>query len=195
MENQLLLPDSLQIIRQTIEIVAPTQSIPLLDIVCKIATVIIALVNVGLIIFIFVKNSNRDFSQKEKARKISLLKTLVLDYGMFNFYHFFEEIEEETKKLKNKDLEDTDKRIINDILLLLGKDLEQKFIDLFLGIDQRLHEQIKRAADNLLDGFTESIFDENINVYTDHNFNNLITNKIIFSKTQIIRILFNYSGE
>lgn len=166
-----------------------------LDIACKIATVVIAVVNVGLVIYIFVKNSKRDSSHKEKERKINLLKTVVLDYGMEHFYRFFEKIEQESEKLKNRTIDASAKQAINKALLDFGKTLEHKFTDLFLGIDQRLYETIKQETDNLLDGFTESIFNENINIYTDDNFNDLIINKIIYSKTQIIKTLFSYSGE
>jgi len=195
MKNHFLLTDSLNAINQTIEITAPANPISWLDTVCKIATVIIALANVALVIYIFIKNRERDVSYKEKSRKLNLLKTLVLDYSMDNFYEFFENIVNETNKLKNKDLDKNGKQIINDTLLLLGRDFEQKFIDLFLGINQKLHEQIKQKTDNLIDDFTESIFNENINIYTDDNFTNFVTNRIILSKTQIIKILFNYSGE
>jgi hypothetical protein len=195
MGNQILLPDSLNTIRQTIEVVVPTQNISALDVVYKIATVIIALVNVGLVIYIFFKNSKRDVSHKEKSRKLNLLKTLVLDYSMNYFYDFFRNLDEEVKKLQNKNLGNAGKQAVNENLLSYGKTLEQKFTDLFLGIDQELHKNIKQKIDKLLDGFTENIFNENINIYTDDNFNDLIINKIILSKTQIIKILFNYSGE
>jgi hypothetical protein len=166
-----------------------------LDVACKIATVVIALVNVGLVVYIFVKNTKRDSSHKEKERKINLLKTLVLDYGMKYFYQFFDEIDLETKKLKNKDLDDNTKRAINDSLLSYGNNLEQKFTDLFGGINQDLRTNIYQKTDNLLDGFTKSIFDEGINLYAEDKFNDLIVKKIIDFKSEIIKILFSYAGE
>ena len=195
MENQLLLPDSLNTIQQTIEIVAPAQTKSWIEIVCMIATVTIALVNVSLVIYMFVKNRNRDVFSKEKSRKLNLLKTLVLDYCMHSFYDFYRDIDNEVENLKNKDIDNEIKKKINEKLLFYGKILEQKFTDLFIGINPNLHERIKQEIDNLLDGFTENIFDENINIYTQENFSRLITNRIIDSKTQIIKILFGYSGE
>jgi len=166
-----------------------------LDIACKIATVVIAAINVGLVIYIFVKNSKRDFTHKEKERKINLLKTLVLDYSMQYFYHFFDEIDTETRKLKNKNLDDSQKKKINDSLLNHGKILEQKFTDLFWGINQDLRTNIYQKTDNLLDGFTKNIFDEGINLYAEDKFNDLIEKRITDCKSEIIKILFSYSGE
>ncbi|MDL2245953.1 hypothetical protein LJC54_10695, partial [Parabacteroides sp. OttesenSCG-928-J18] len=82
MGNQLLLSDSLGVIKQTIEVVAPAQTASMLDVVCTIATVLIALVNIGLVIYIFIKNKETDILHNDKSRKLNLLKTLVLDYGM-----------------------------------------------------------------------------------------------------------------
>ena len=195
MENQLLLPDSVNAIKQTIEMVAPVQTISVLDTICKIATVLIACVNIYLVIVIFNTNRKRDTSFKEKERKIHLLKTLVLDYGMKNFYQFFDDIDTETKKLKNKDLDDNTKKTINDSLLKYGKILEQKFTDLFWGINQNLRTNIYQKTDNLLDGFTRSIFDEGINLYADDKFNDLIVKRISEYKSEIIRLLFSYSGD
>jgi len=186
------LPDSINAINQTIEVV---QNASLLDIVCKIATIVIALVNIGLVVYIFLKNKERDVSHKEKHRKLSLLKTLVLDYCMKYFYEFFANLEEETKKLKSKDLDESTKSKINDNLLSFGKTFESKFTDLFWGVDQRLYNDIKQKTDELLDGFTENIFNENININTNKNFNDLVINKITSNKTEIIKILFSYSGE
>jgi hypothetical protein len=165
-----------------------------LRITCEIATVVIAVVNVILVIYIFRNNNNRDLTLKEKERKLNLLKTLVLDYSMQHFYRFFDEIDIETHKLMKRGLDENAKKSINESLLNSGKKLEQKFIDLFIGIDNLLYEQIKERSDKLLDGYTECIFDEGVNLYAENKFNDLITNKMIECKSQIIKILFSYSG-
>jgi hypothetical protein len=165
----------------------------ILNIFYKIATVIIAFANISLVYYIFKENTKRDSSQKEKDRKINLLKTLVLDYGMKYVYQFFDEIDSETKKLKNRDLDVSAKRAINDSLLSYGKTLEQKFTDLFCGINPKLRTDIKDKTDDLLDVFTESIFDEGINLYAEGKFNDLIVTKITDYKSEIIKILFSDS--
>jgi hypothetical protein len=167
----------------------------ILDVICKIATVVIACANIYLAYFVFKENRKRDFSHKEKERKINLLKTVVLDYGMEHFYRFFENIEQEADKLKNKTLSDNDKKAINNALLSYGKTLEHKFTDLFFGINQDLRTKIYQTTDNLLDCFTKSIFDEGINLYAEDKFNDLIAKRIIDCKSEIIKTLFSYSGE
>lgn len=195
MDNQILLTDSIRTIQQTIEVVYPLQSSSNLDAVCKMATVCIALVNVCLVFYIFLRNINKDKNNNEKNRKINLLKTLILDYNMEHLYHFFEDIKIETNKLKHDNLTDQSKMVINEKLLSMGNELRQKFIDPFLAVDQGLYENILHSTDLLLDGFTVSIFDGGINLSHTPKFEELITNKITATKTYIIKALFSYSGE
>ena len=166
----------------------------LLDIFCKIATVIIALVNIGLVIYIFAKNSKRDVTDKEKQRKINLLKTLVLDYGMRYFYQFFDDIETESKKLKNKDLEENSKKAISERLQILNYNLEKKFTDLFGGINDNLRKNIITETDKMFDGISGSIDNPGINLYVEVMYNEHIARKITDCKSEIIKILFSYAG-
>lgn len=166
-----------------------------LDIACKIATVVIAAVNIGLVIYIFVKNSKRDSTHKEKERKINLLKTLVLDYGMKYFYQFFDEIETETKRLKNKDLGENDKKAVSTNLQTLNYNFEKRFSDLFGGINDSLRKNIITETDKMFDGFSKSIDNQGINLYVEAMFNDHIAKKTTDCKSEIIKILFCYSGE
>ncbi len=151
----------------------------ILDITCKIATTLIAIANVILVIIIFRRNNKRE-----------LLKVLVLDYGIKHFYAFFEDIDKETAKLKNKDITDDEKKDIEKKLQLVGKTTEQKFVDLFLGTDKKLHEDLKHNIDDLLGDLTQSIFDEGVNLYAKDKFDDLITNKIIIKKSKMIKLLY-----
>ncbi|EXZ39289.1 hypothetical protein M100_1970 [Bacteroides fragilis str. 1007-1-F  len=126
---------------------------------------------------------------------MSLLKTLILDYNMKYLYLFFEDLRKETNKLTVANLSDDAKREINEKLLLYGNELRQKFIDPFLAIDSKLYDNILHSIDILLDNMTNSIFDEGINLSHAPKFEELIINKITNTKTHIIKLLFEYSGE
>ncbi|MBT1314863.1 hypothetical protein JQN09_23600, partial [Phocaeicola dorei] len=186
---------SIHVIKQTIEVSSPLQNISILDTIYKIATVCIAFINVCLVIYIFVRNNNKDNKNSEKNRKMSLLKTLILDYNMKYLYLFFEDLRKETNKLTVANLSNDAKREINEKLLLYGNELRQKFIDPFLAIDSKLYDNILHSIDILLDNMTNSIFDEGINLSHAPKFEELIINKITNTKTHIIKLLFEYSGE
>lgn len=195
MDNIFALTDSIHVIKQTIEVSSPLQNISILDTIYKIATVCIAFINVCLVIYIFVRNNNKDNKNSEKNRKMSLLKTLILDYNMKYLYLFFEDLRKETNKLTVANLNNDAKREINEKLLLYGNELRQKFIDPFLAIDSKLYDNILHSIDILLDNMTNSIFDEGINLSHAPKFEELIINKITNTKTHIIKLLFEYSGE
>lgn len=195
MENIFALTDSIHVIKQTIEVSSPLQNTSILDTIYKIATVCIAFINVCLVIYIFVRNTNKDNRNSEKNRKMSLLKTLILDYNMKYLYLFFEDLRKETNKLTVTNLSDDAKREINENLLLYGNELRQKFIDPFLAIDSKLYDNILHSIDILLDNMTNNIFDEGINLSHAPKFEELIINEITNTKTHIIKLLFEYSGE
>jgi hypothetical protein len=166
-----------------------------LDIACKIATVVIALVNVSLVIYIFVKNSKRDTSHKEKERKINLLKTLVLDYGMKYFYQLFEDIEKESKRLKDKNIDEKTKKDVSNNFQSLNYTLEKRFSDLFGGINDTLRKSIIEKTDKMFDGLSNSIDNQGINLYVEAMFEEHIAKKITDSQSEVIKLLFSYSGE
>lgn len=197
MDNILSLADSIHAIKQTIEVTAPlqAQNISILDAVYKIATVCIAFINVLLVFYIFKRNTNKDTKNIEKNRKLSLLKILILDYNMQHLYQFFEDLKIESKKLTNNNLDDVAKKEINEKMLSYGNELRQKFIDPFLAIDSNLYNNILHSVDELQDSMTNTIFDEGINLSHAPKFNELITSEITKTKTQIIKLLFEYSGE
>lgn len=197
MDNILSLADSIHAIKQTIEVTAPlqAQNISILDAVYKIATVCIAFINVLLVFYIFRRNTNKDTKNIEKNRKLSLLKILILDYNMQHLYQFFEDLKIESKKLTVNNLDDVAKKEINEKMLSYGNELRQKFIDPFLAIDSNLYNNILHSVDELQDSMTNTIFDEGINLSHAPKFNELITSEITKTKTQIIKLLFEYSGE
>ena len=131
----------------------------------------------------------------KKNRKLSLLKILILDYNMQHLYQFFEDLKIESKKLTVNNLDDVAKKEINEKMLSYGNELRQKFIDPFLAIDSNLYNNILHSVDELQDSMTNTIFDEGINLSHAPKFNELITSEITKTKTQIIKLLFEYSGE
>ncbi len=165
-----------------------------LDIIYKIAMIFIAGFNVAFAIYIFGAKNRIDKVSNESNRKISLLKTLVLDYGLDHFYTFFDNIDKETQKLHDKGLSITDGKEICDSLFLLGKIFRQKFADTFLAIDKNLYEGIIKNSDHLIDNITELIFDDKVVLSNMPIFDEKITKEISSTKTSIIKLLFNYKG-
>jgi hypothetical protein len=78
MENEIILQDTIRSINQTITVQSNSS---LWDNVYNIAMVVIALANICLVVYIFIKDRKRNEQINEKNRKIGLMKTLLLDYN------------------------------------------------------------------------------------------------------------------
>ncbi|MGD2034990.1 MAG: hypothetical protein PVF73_08035 [Bacteroidales bacterium] len=190
-----LIVDTLGLTLPNIEVVAQFPKKSTLEHIYSAATVVIAIVNLILIFYIFLKSNRKDDSTNEKKRRIALLKTLVLDCNIDKFYEFFKNVCSKTKMLNSSNLSLEDKVKINDELKDLATEFRQSFIDLFIAIDNSLYNEILEKTDSLIDGLTNTIFDEGINLSHNPKFEETVTKEIRISKTEIIRTMFSYSGE
>ena len=190
-----LVVDSLDASLQQFKVLIQLPDKSVLENTYFIATLLIAAVNVVLIFYVFVKNNKKEEAKNEKNRKISLLKTLVLDYNLDKLYLFFDSVCEKTNLIHANNLSDEEKGKINEEIADLATIFRQNFNDLVIAIDKNLYDKILRKTDELIDGLTDKIFDEGINLSHKPKFDEVITKEIRKSKTDIIKILFSYSGE
>lgn len=166
----------------------------ILDIAFKAATVCIAGFNVYFAVKIFRLKDKKDETEKERDRKIQLLKTLVLDHNLKNYHSIFNDIEQQLILLKQANLSTNDKQIIDTQIADYFIQLRSKFYDALLAIDDNLYESIKDKADCLQTHITNTIFDPGINLSHQPKFDELVTQKLTTTKTEIIRTLFKYRG-
>lgn len=153
-----------------------------LDIAYKIATVIIAIVNITFAIIVFKRIKNRE-----------LTGNLILNYSIQHFYKYFDDLENELEKLKNKDIKQEDKKQIEKNIQSLGRWIEHKFTDLFLYVNKNLYQQIQNEIDTMVGDITESLSDEGINLYVESKYNSIIADKIVTTKSKILKILLDSS--
>ncbi len=154
-----------------------------LDVIYKIAMIVIAIANIGFSVYIFITNHKRD-----------LTKTLVLDHISPYFYVFFENLDKELSVLKDKKGSTIEqKQIIQQNIQREECVFEQQFIDIFLCIDKDLHRELKAKIDALMDGISEAIFDEGINLYVENQYNDKIKNQMIITKSDILNLILKRS--
>jgi hypothetical protein len=174
--------------------IEPNNSIDLLDIAFKSATVCIAIFNAFFAVKIFRMRDRKDDTEKERDRKIQLLKTLVLDHNLQHFYKIFDEIEIQLCSLKKPNLTNDEKQEIDINIGDLFIKLRRKFYDSLISIDITLYESIGKYADELQTHFTNTIFDQGINLSHSPKYDELIQEVMINTKSEIIKKLFNYRG-
>lgn len=165
-----------------------------LDILFKTATICIALFNAYFAIKIFKDKNIKDDIEKDRDRKIQLLKTLILDHSFNNFYTIFDEIEDELLKLKMPNLTDKGKETIDSNIQVLFIKLRRKFYNSLLAIEKPLFYNIEDKCDKLQSHFSLTIFDQGVNLSHTPKYDDLIDEKLIDTKTEIIKTLFDYRG-
>lgn len=149
-----------------------------LDASCKIATVIIAVVNIIFAIIIFRKNSKRE-----------LTRTLILDHSIKNFYKYFEDLDKDLERLKDRNATQETKKNVEKNIQSHGRKLEQQFIDLFLRVNPEMHEAIKNKIDDMVGNIVKAIFDEGINLYNEPQYNEKIASPVIMTKSELLKML------
>jgi hypothetical protein len=165
-----------------------------LDIAFKSATILIAAFNAYFAVKFFWFKDKKDELEKERDRKIQLLKTLVLDHNLTHYHSIFDKLEGQLQELQSNGLTDPAKQNIDSKVGDLFIELRSKFYDALLAIDDKLYDNIKTKADFLQTHITNSIFDQGINLAHLPKYEELIKQKVISTKTEIIKVLFNYRG-
>lgn len=165
-----------------------------LDIAFKTATILIAFFNAIFAIKIFLVKTKKDDADKERDRKIQLLKTLILDHNLKNFYDLFDKIEIELIKLKQAGLSMDDKSKIEENLSELFISVRRKFYDSLLAVDLTLYEGIKSKIDAFQADLTNAVFDPGVNLSYPPKYDEVINEKLTLTKTDILKKLFIYRG-
>lgn len=163
-----------------------------LDVICKIATVLIAFFNAWFAYVIFKRKDKKEDETKEADRKLALMKTLILDHNLKYMYAFFDDLILHLTELKQNN---ANKRSIEQYIQTDFKALNEKFINLLAAIDLNLHRELLQISDNFRDKLVENIGDEGINLYVPSKFSDLIEKPYGKFKQDIIACLFNYKGK
>lgn len=174
--------------------IEPDKSINLLDIAFKSATILIAMFNAYFAIKLFRIRYKKDDTEKERDRKMQLLKTLVLDHSLIHFYSIFDEIETALCRLKFNGLTLKDKQDIDAEISLLFIKFRRKFYDSLIAIDVTLYSSINKNADEFQTSITNTMFDEGVNLSHSPKYEELIIEPLVHYKSNIIKILFSYRG-
>ncbi|MDN3724966.1 hypothetical protein QRD02_11270 [Aequorivita sp. SDUM287046] len=165
-----------------------------LDVIDKISNIIIAFLTLIFTIYIFVFTTRKGNAQLAKDRKTDSLKTIILEHNLKNLFSFYENILITMAPLASRKHSDFDKQELNNQLQNDLKDLRLRFTDLLLAVDGNLYENVKKCSDVLIDILTEKMFEENINLQNKSDYDNNIIGSISQSKTEIIKILYEYNS-
>lgn len=164
------------------------------DVVVQIATILTAIIGVYLAYRVYIWTKQDSELQSEQQRKLTMLKTLVLDYRMNLLYEFIDNITSSSNELAVS-LNVEQRRLINEKLLIEFSNIRLKFFEVFRIVDNRmLYEPSLVILDNLSDYLSETISQDDI----DFSQETILREKIIIpihnASVEILKVLFKYTG-
>lgn len=160
--------------------------------ISDVATVVIALINIVLF-YLFERWHRKDNGKSQEAnRRISLMKTLILDHNMQYFYSSFGKLRKDVESLKDKGCQKNDvERNVQESL----KTLNQNFIYFIMAIDVTMHNKLMEISDDCRDLLVANISDEGINLDVEKMFNEKIKTVIDECERKMLSLLFKYDGK
>lgn len=165
------------------------------------AQVIIAFANLILAGYVIIyqigkdrKIENGTAKLNEQNIKLQWFKELVVQPNMEAITNFYTNLHTIDTKINSNDLTVDEKQDINEFVKAELSKLRKSFIDVVFFIDRPLSEQLMANLDELVDGITNAIFNDELKLKKPEVYEKNIGSKISASKNKIIALLYNYKG-
>ena len=179
--------------RTFIEVFYNSQSSNWLDVIYKVAMIIIGIVNVSFAFYIFYYRNKVEKRKDYENLRRDILNSFVLKYKLKTFYEYFTDLVSKSEELMKS------KQDIEDIKILLDDSFQDKFSDIrknfteYLGaVDDNLYKEILSLCDDLQGTLSQNLFDEDVDFTDRTNYENLIVKPILNYQKEILSKLFNY---
>lgn len=159
---------------------------------------LIGLFFAGYVIFFEITKHKKDAQQTallhEQNIKLQWFKELIVQPNMIHIQSFYDNLLTLKDKIKSNDLTIVEKETINDFVKSELSTFRKSFVDLLFTIDSSFSDKIMENLDNLIDGITEAIFNDELKLKNENVYEKYIGSKISYSKNNLISLIFNYKG-
>ncbi|TYP97984.1 hypothetical protein C7447_103151 [Tenacibaculum adriaticum] len=168
-----------------------SDNITTFEIIEKISTIIIAAFTLFFSWYIFKYQS----AKNDNDLKLDWYKLIVVESKFDIFFVFFKKLNSALLKLKDDNLTIQVREEVNNQILDELNKLDLDFISLLLAVDKMLYECVKNQFDKLIDGLTEKLSNETLNLNEEEVFNDEISSHIADYKTQILKMFVDFRGK
>ncbi len=166
-----------------------------------LSQVIIAIANLFLAGYVLTYQIRKDKkSDNETARlneqniKLQWFKELIVQPNMEVINLFYLNLYTIKDKINSNDLTVDEKEDINNFVKAELVKLRISFVDVLLLVDKKFADQLLKNLDELVDGITNAIFDDELKLKKSQVYEKNIGSKITYSKNHLISQLYNYKG-
>lgn len=161
-----------------------------INLASEIAMIVIAVINIVLTIYIYKMNHKHESNSDSQNRKFELMLVLILNSNINRLYKFYDDVTIECRKLIISN-NMTTKQEVNQKIIEALKIFRLDFVTLFNVINPGLYKTLLSIADKLIDGITNAIFDEGINLTHEPKFDEVIYQTISKSRTDFLAAIYN----
>ena len=113
------------------------------------------------------------------------MQTLIINNRLHLLYDFYDAVSKECHRLLGPTDQQT-KMVVKNTIIALQKNFRQDFIMPFKVVDHELFVSLKKTADDLIDGITEAIFDDGINLSHEPKFNEMISEPLSLNRNAML---------
>ncbi len=180
--------------------------------VSSVANIIIAAISLGLAYYIFIYRKNKDRAddasqnKKEQINKIDAaklqeqnirlqwFKELIIQPNLDQINSFYTQLHSLENRIESISLTEEQKIELASFIKTEQSNLRKSFVDVLLGVNPSLYQEVIDNLDNLIDGITNVIFNDGFNLTHKTTFEREIATKISNSRNDLIRMIYNYKG-
>jgi hypothetical protein len=166
-----------------------------------ISQVVIAIASLALAAYIFIYQRRHDSASEratavlnEQNIRLQWFKELVVQPSMNSINNFYANLHKVKVMIKSDYMQDHEKQDISEFIKKESSKLRKEFIDMLIQLNPKLGNTVMANIDSLIDGLTESIFNDDLKLTRDAVYDQHISSKISYSKNSLIALLFNYKG-
>ena len=170
-----------------------SQSTNWLDVVYKVAMIIIGVVNASFAFYIFYYRNRVEKKKELENLRRDILNSFVLKYKLQTFYDYFTELVTNSEKLLDRQASlDDVKIILDDKNQDVFSSVRKNFTEYLDAVDASLYKKILKICDDLQGEISENLFDENVDLRDKCVYKEDILSPIQTSQKEILVALFSY---
>ena len=166
--------------------------------IAHVSIAVIALANVIIACYIIHYQKKQDTRRQridKQNLRIDWFKNLIIQPQWGNVENYYKEITDICKDFNNQNLSDEDKAEILKKIKKCNSNVRKSFVDTLKVANEQLQAKAQQNLDKLIDGITEIVQNEGINLSHKPTFDREILNRITYSRNDLISIIFSYKGE
>lgn len=169
--------------------------------ISDLSQIIIAIANLFLAGYVIIyqirkdrKTDNETARINEQNIKLQWFKELIVQPNMDTIALFYSNLHTIKDKINSNDLKIAEKEDINNFVKAELVKLRKSFVDVLQLVDKKFADQLLKNLDELIDGITNAIFDDELKLKNPSVYEKNIGSKISYSKNNLISQLYNYKG-